>query len=63
MCRSASHATVIPLGYSIINRTATADIGSLMLKYGGGHHTVGTCQAAHADADRVLAELVTALGG
>jgi nanoRNase/pAp phosphatase (c-di-AMP/oligoRNAs hydrolase) len=56
--------TVITCGYSIINRTATANIGRLMLKYGGGgHHAVGTCQVAHEDADRVIADLVTALGG
>ena len=56
--------TVITCGYSIINRTATADIGSLMLRYGGGgHHGVGTCQVKHEDADGVVAELVTALGG
>jgi nanoRNase/pAp phosphatase (c-di-AMP/oligoRNAs hydrolase) len=56
--------TVITVGYSIINRTATADVGSLMLKYGGGgHHAVGTCQVKHEDADRVIADLVTALGG
>jgi nanoRNase/pAp phosphatase (c-di-AMP/oligoRNAs hydrolase) len=55
---------VITCGYSIINRTATADIGSLMLQYGGGgHHAVGACQVAHQDADRVIAELVVALGG
>ena len=33
------------VGYSILNRTATMDVGSLMLKYGGGgHRKVGTCQ-------------------
>ena len=33
------------VGYSILNRTATLDVGSLMLKYnGGGHKKVGTCQ-------------------
>ncbi|HVA91443.1 MAG TPA: exopolyphosphatase [Chloroflexota bacterium] len=56
--------TVITCGYSIINRSATADIGSLMLHYGGGgHRTVGTCQVAHEDADRVIGELVATLGG
>lgn len=56
--------TVITCGYSIINRTATADIGSLMLRYGGGgHRAVGTCQVAHEDADRAIAELVAVLGG
>lgn len=42
----------IACGYSILNRTCTADIGKLMLKYGGGgHQMVGTCQVPYADAD------------
>ena len=33
------------VGYSILNKTASIDVGSLMLKYhGGGHRKVGTCQ-------------------
>ena len=33
------------VGYSILNKTCTIDVGSLMLKYnGGGHKKVGTCQ-------------------
>lgn len=49
----------ISLGYSILNRTATVDVGSLMLKYGGGgHKAVGTCQVPYADADRVLTEIL-----
>ena len=33
------------VGYSIMNRTCTIDVGALMLKYGGGgHRVVGTCQ-------------------
>ena len=54
--------TVITCGYSVINRSANANVGSLMLRYGGGgHRTVGTCQVAHEDADRVIAELVALL--
>ena len=35
----------VAVGYSIINRSCTIDVGSLMLKYGGGgHKKVGTCQ-------------------
>lgn len=50
---------VITAGYSIINRTATADIGSLMLKYGGGgHRQVGTCQTAYEETDRVIKEII-----
>ena len=40
--------TVLACGHSILNRTCTADIGSLMLRYGGGgHRAVGTCQVPH----------------
>ena len=52
----------ISVGYSILNRTSNVDVGSLMLRYGGGgHKAVGTCQVPYADADRVLAELVEAI--
>lgn len=48
----------IAMGYSIINRTAKVNVGSLLLKYGGGgHQKVGTCQVPYEDADRVLEEL------
>ncbi len=51
--------TVLAAGKSILNRTSSADIGALMLSYGGGGHAnAGTCQVAHDDADRVLDELV-----
>jgi nanoRNase/pAp phosphatase (c-di-AMP/oligoRNAs hydrolase) len=54
--------TVITVGYSIINKTATVNVGSLMLKYGGGGHTaVGTCQVAFADTDRIIEEILTAV--
>jgi len=50
---------VMTCGRSIINRTSTVDVGSLMLKYGGGgHKRVGTCQVPIEEADRVLEELV-----
>jgi nanoRNase/pAp phosphatase (c-di-AMP/oligoRNAs hydrolase) len=53
---------VITAGYSVINKTATVDIGSLMLKYGGGgHKAVGTCQVDYADADRILNEIIDAI--
>ncbi|MCL2067716.1 MAG: exopolyphosphatase [Treponema sp.] len=49
----------ITVGYSILNRSATADVGSILLKFGGGgHHQVGTCQVPYEDADRVIAEIV-----
>jgi nanoRNase/pAp phosphatase (c-di-AMP/oligoRNAs hydrolase) len=51
--------TVIALGKSILNRTSTADIGALMLSYGGGGHAnAGTCQVPHQDADRVVEEVI-----
>ena len=49
----------ITVGYSITNRTAAIDVGSLLLHYGGGgHHQVGTCQVSYDDAERVIAEIV-----
>ncbi len=55
---------VLTVGYSILNRSCTADIGSLMLKYGGGgHKRVGTCQIKTEDADLALAEILDALKG
>lgn len=49
----------ISVGYSILNRTATIDVGSLMLKYGGGgHKAVGTCQVPYSAADTALKEIV-----
>ena len=50
------------VGYSILNRTATMDVGSLMLKYnGGGHKKVGTCQFSDdnmaTELPKMLAEL------
>lgn len=50
---------VFSVGYSILNRTSTIDVGSLMLKYGGGgHRAVGTCQVPYEDADRILKEML-----
>ena len=54
--------TVITAGYSIINKTATVDIGSLMLKYGGGgHRSVGTCQVAFEETDKIIREIIAAI--
>ncbi|MDR1362682.1 MAG: exopolyphosphatase [Spirochaetaceae bacterium] len=53
---------VITVGYSILNKTAKVDVGSLMLKYGGGgHHQVGTCQTAYDDTSRILKEIIAEL--
>ncbi|MCR5724516.1 MAG: exopolyphosphatase [Treponema sp.] len=41
------------VGYSILNKTSRVNVGSLMLKYGGGgHEKVGTCQFS----DETMAE-------
>ena len=49
----------ITVGYSIINKSATVNVGSLLLGYGGGgHFKVGTCQTDYADADRVIREII-----
>lgn len=50
------------VGYSILNKTCTLDVGSLMLKYnGGGHKKVGTCQFSdeimETDLSKMLKEL------
>ena len=52
----------IAVGHSILNRTCKTNVGALMLKYGGGgHHQVGTCQVPYAEADKSIAELVSAM--
>ncbi|WP_291322192.1 exopolyphosphatase [Desulfonatronospira sp.] len=49
---------VMTCGHSIFKRDCGVDIGSLMLKYGGGgHKKVGTCQVPIDDADRILQEI------
>jgi nanoRNase/pAp phosphatase (c-di-AMP/oligoRNAs hydrolase) len=49
----------ITVGYSIINRSSTVDVGSLLLSYGGGgHRQVGTCQVPYDDADKIIAEVL-----
>jgi nanoRNase/pAp phosphatase (c-di-AMP/oligoRNAs hydrolase) len=51
--------TVVAVGKSILNRASAADLGALMLSYGGGGHAnAGTCQVGHDQADRVVDELV-----
>jgi oligoribonuclease NrnB/cAMP/cGMP phosphodiesterase (DHH superfamily) len=50
---------MISVGHSIINRTSTVDVGSLVLKYGGGgHKQVGTCQVDYDDVDKIVAEML-----
>ena len=50
---------VITVGYSIVNRSASVDVGSLMLYYGGGgHFQVGTCQVPYNEADKVIEQIL-----
>ncbi len=50
---------VFACGHSIINPTSRTDIGSLMLKHGGGgHRFVGTCQVSVDNWELVRDELV-----
>jgi nanoRNase/pAp phosphatase (c-di-AMP/oligoRNAs hydrolase) len=69
-CRVSAHViwgkqkqnTVIACGKSILDRTSSADLGALMLAYGGGgHKNAGTCQVSHDRADAVLAEIADAV--
>ena len=50
------------VGYSILNRTSNIDVGSLMLKYGGGgHKAVGTCQFPDETMDEKIPQLIAEL--
>ena len=52
----------IAVGYSILNRSATVNVGDLLLEYGGGgHKQVGTCQVPYEDSNRVIEELIKKL--
>jgi nanoRNase/pAp phosphatase (c-di-AMP/oligoRNAs hydrolase) len=55
---------VITAGYSVINRTASVDLGRLLSGYGGGgHRQAGTCQVPYDDAGRVIGEIIARLRG
>jgi nanoRNase/pAp phosphatase (c-di-AMP/oligoRNAs hydrolase) len=52
------------VGHSILNRSSTVDVGSLMLKYGGGGHLkVGTCQVDTEKAEAAYGEILAAIQG
>ncbi|MCL2270406.1 MAG: exopolyphosphatase [Treponema sp.] len=54
--------SVITVGYSVINKTSAVDVGSLMLKYGGGgHKEVGTCQVPYEDTDKIIEEIIASV--
>ena len=48
----------ITMGKSILDRSSTVNVGSLMPKYGGGHQAVGTCHVSRDVSDTVLSELI-----
>ncbi len=55
---------VITCGYNIIKRDSDVDIGSLMLKHGGGgHRRVGTCQVPTENADSIIKTIINELNG
>lgn len=71
-CNISVHLTNLPdvgrveiaVGKSILDKSSGANVGSILLDYGGGGHAaVGTCQVAPADADRVCAEIVEKIKG
>ena len=50
---------VITVGYSIIDRSATVDVGAMLVKYGGGGHMqVGTCQVLYEEAETAIADII-----
>lgn len=52
----------VAVGYSVLNRTSDIDVGSLMLKYGGGgHKAVGTCQFKDEEIEEKLPRLLDEL--
>ncbi|MBR4342515.1 MAG: exopolyphosphatase [Lachnospiraceae bacterium] len=56
------HGCSAAVGYSILNRTCTLDVGNLMLKYnGGGHKAVGTCQFSDENMESDLPKMLNEL--
>jgi len=50
---------MISVGHSIFNRSSKVNVGSLVLKYGGGgHKRAGTCQVKYDDADTIMGEML-----
>ena len=51
--------TQIAAGKSILNRSSKANLGLIMLEYGGGgHEAAATCQVETDKAEAVLAEVI-----
>ena len=54
--------TAVMIGKSIFNKSSSADIGALCLKYGGGgHKNAGTCQLENDVVDAELPNIIEAL--
>lgn len=54
----------ISAGKSVINRSSSANIGEIMLSYGGGgHRAAGACHVNKGDCERVNAEIIEKLSG
>ncbi len=54
--------TVFTVGKSIFDRSSEANIGELMLKYGGGgHRNAGTCQVENDKEEEILKEIIAQL--
>lgn len=54
----------IAVGKSILDRTSGANVGSILLEYGGGGHTaVGTCQVDPDEADKAYKEIIAKVRG
>ncbi|MEG1603729.1 MAG: exopolyphosphatase [Cloacibacillus sp.] len=52
------------VGYSVLNRSSSVDVGKLMLKYGGGgHKAVGTCQFTDECMDENIKLLIGEITG
>ena len=50
------------VGYSVLNKTSSVDVGALMLKYnGGGHKAVGTCQFTDENMNEELPKMLKEL--
>ncbi len=50
------------VGYSVLNKTSSVNVGKLMLKYGGGgHKVVGTCQFSDENMEDELPKLLKEL--
>ena len=53
----------ITTGKSILDRSSTVNVGSLMPKYGGGgHQAVGTCRVSRDESYTALSELIAHIG-